>query len=126
MKADNDGFPVVGDESGSQLGVRLDMDIDADDEGYVWPRSGGVSVSPGNPVSLPRHRRPPEYSGTGRDPVWSIGATALPDGLVYRDDPDKPDRHGFIEPSTRMELDEYRLLIRETRQSWVRLKRDTP
>jgi hypothetical protein len=116
MEADVDGYPREG-ASARRLGVR-DTDITADDEFEVEPLSGGISVSPNAPENLPRHRRPPEYGGTGKDPVWMIDSDELPEGLTYTPDDRDPDTHGFIEPTERMRFDVYEDLISETRNSW--------
>ena len=67
-----------------------------------------MSVSPPPPENLPPIRRPPEYGGEGKDPVWQLDTDEPPEELIYRPDPDAPERHGFIEPSRRMPFKEYR------------------
>jgi len=70
-------------------------------------------VSPDDVLNLPGHRRPPRFHGTGKDPVFWIDDESLPDGLVYRDDPDL-EGHGFIEPARLMRFEDCERLIRET------------
>lgn len=77
-----------------------------------------MSVSPPPPQNLQKHRRPPEYSGTGRDPIWEMETDELPDGLIYRPDPGRPDEHGFVEPDRVMSLEDYRRLLHGTREFW--------
>jgi hypothetical protein len=120
MRADVDGRPKVGDDARS-LGVRLSgrtRDIVADDSGFVYPETGGMSASPPPPSNLQRHRRPREYGGTGRDPIWELEPDELPGGLRYRPDPERPDGHGLIEPDRAMDVEEYRRLLGETRGLW--------
>src|SRR5207237_704553 len=59
------------------LGVRPGVDVPATQEDLVLPGQGEVSVSPDDPLNLPYFRRPPEFQGTGRDPVWSIEDSQL-------------------------------------------------
>jgi hypothetical protein len=42
----------------------------------------------------------------------------LPDGLIYRPDPGRPDEHGFVEPDRVMSLEDYRRLLHGTREFW--------
>ncbi|HEX9679788.1 MAG TPA: RHS repeat-associated core domain-containing protein, partial [Candidatus Saccharimonadales bacterium] len=115
MKKANDGLPEVG-SSGRTLGVRP-QDIPVEN-GMVRPNTGGMSVSPNSPHNLPPHRRPPEFGGTGKDPVFCIESSCLSDGLQYRPDPNNPTGHGFIEPSREMSSEEYQKLLGETRPLW--------
>lgn len=120
MKTGEDGLPKIGDDARS-LGVRLSgrvRDIVADGSGAVHPQTGGMSVSPPPPENLQKHRRPPEYGGTGRDPIWEMETDELPDGLIYRPDPARPDEHGFVEPDRVMSLEDYRRLLHGTREFW--------
>jgi hypothetical protein len=117
MRLDPDGGPALG-ESARKLGVRQAIDIEPDPESVVQPASGGMSVSPGSPENLPRHRRPPGWGGTGLDRVWAIFSSELGEKLVYRPDPAQPDIHGFIEPVAPMKFDEYQQALGETRSGW--------
>ena len=76
MREASDGRPVCG-SSARMLGARPHIDVPVDRSGIVHPGTGGMSVVPDSPRHLPRHRRPPEYGGTGNDPVWRIQETAL-------------------------------------------------
>jgi hypothetical protein len=117
MRAHLDGSPVIG-ESARTLGARRGIDIELDEDAFIAPEIGGMSVSPGGPENLPRHRRPPEWGGTGLDPVWRISGSDLGEDLLYRPDPLDPDVHGFIEPARAMAFDEYQALLVQTRSKW--------
>src|SRR5207248_2974821 len=106
MRPAADGFPLAGPLART-LGARPDIDLAADARGMVRPGIGGVSVSPGDPMHLPPHRRPPEFGGMGRDPVWRIGMSELGEDLTYRPDPANPSGHGFIEPAREMPFTAY-------------------
>jgi len=118
MQRDVDGGPVAG-ESARKLGARHGIDIEPDEDSLVQPASGGMSVSPGSPANLPRHRRPPEWGGSGLDSLWAISSSKLGERLVYRPDPDQPEVHGFIEPSEGMTFAEYQAALAGTRSDWV-------
>jgi len=96
----------------------VDFECGGNSGGTVHPGSGGVSVSPNSPRNLPEHRRPPDFGGRGRDPVWSMDSGRLPEGLTYRPDPHNPAGHGFIEPSRPMTVDKYQSLLASTQGSW--------
>lgn len=117
MEEDGEGHPRVG-SSARRLGVRAGWDIPVDDEDEVEPYTGGMSVTPHSPEGLPFFRRPAGYGGTGKDPLWVIESGALGEGLIYRPDDSSPDTHGFVEPSTRMRLDEFEDLLASTRHDW--------
>jgi hypothetical protein len=86
----------------------------------VQPGQGGLSVSPDDPLNLPYFRRPPEWQGAGRDPVWVILDTALAPDLCYRPDPSQSG-HGFIEPIRPMSLADYQRALEQTRRLWSRV-----
>jgi hypothetical protein len=117
MRRGSDGFPLAA-ESARALGARREIDIEVDEDSRVQPASGGMSASPNSPANLPRHRRPPEWGGTGLDPVWEISSARLGAGLVYRADPLEPETHGFIEPDRPMRFEEYQGALAETRHDW--------
>jgi RHS repeat-associated protein len=119
MKSDGKGVPELG-ASKRTLGAMPDVDIPVV-SGYVSPGTGGLSVSPGSPYNLPSHRRPPEFGGTGKDPVWGIRPCDLGLDLSYRPDPFNPSKHGFIEPSRPMKFNEYQDALGATRWLWGRM-----
>lgn len=125
MRADADGRPALG-PTARTLGVRPGPvggvlgDVLVDAEGMVEPGAGGMSVSPDDPANLPEHRRPPALGGSGKDPVFGIGADALGSDLSYRPDPDDPGVHGFVEPGRRMRLEDYQEAVAATRGAWWR------
>jgi hypothetical protein len=120
MKEDTDGLPVL-EASARGLGVRPAIDVPAEQASeVVRPGQGGVSVSPDDPLNLPKHRRPPELQGNGRDPVWTIADSDLPPDLRFRVDPESP-KHGFLEPARQMTLLEYEIAINTTRKLWRKL-----
>jgi hypothetical protein len=118
MKAAADGFPEVG-ATARTVGVRPGTDISVDSAGMVHSGTGGMSVTPDDPVGLPDHRRPPECGGgTGRDPVFRILRSALGSDLTYRPDPANPTGHGFVEPAKSMSIDDYQGALAATRTRW--------
>src|SRR4051812_28512904 len=106
MQTNDVGRPTV-DESNRTLGARRMLDIPVDEDGYVQPEAGGMSVTPDDPGQLPRWRRPVEFGGTGTDPVFNVQDTDLGPKLRFRADPERPWAHGFVEPARRMKFEEY-------------------
>jgi hypothetical protein len=45
-----------------------------------------MSLARFTPLNLPRHRRPPEWGGTGKDPVWTTLSTIFAGPLTYNPD----------------------------------------
>jgi hypothetical protein len=119
MMDDGEGQPVCG-PSARKLGVRLEGDIRIPDDGIVEPGTGGMSVGLDDPMNVRPHRRPSEFGGFGRDPLWRIDEADLPDRLVMRPDPEDPSRHGFVEPIERMSLAEYQEVLATSRGFWER------
>lgn len=101
----------------AHLGIRIGTDIEPDDDGNVRPETGGMSVTPNDPMDLPQHRRPAELGGTGKWPVWWIHDGKLPVSLNYRPDP-RSRTHGFVEPSDLMRLENYQGSIEGTAPNW--------
>ena len=104
--------------SARTLGARPNVDIPVNEDESVEPDMGGISVSPDSPDNLPPYRRPPEFGGTGKDPIWELNTDDLPYELVYRPDSQAPDRHGFIEPAYRMTFEQYQEALSDTRSLW--------
>ncbi len=122
MKEGGDGLLEEG-ESARSLGVRPGIDVPASEsEEEVQPGQGGPSESPDDPLNLPAFRRPPEYHGVGKDPVWIIAAADLAPDLCYRPDPASKG-HGFIEPTRPMTLGDYKRALSRTRGLWRKAAR---
>jgi len=137
MKIEGDR-PQVG-RGAFLLGVRVgpgeNDDVNPDEEGYVHPRCGGMSVSP-SLGALPPHRLPrrlrhayPERFPEARAPnsihCWSMGEGAfvedqVADRLYLRLDPANPETHGFVEPAGKMNTAEYEAALAATRVQWQR------
>lgn len=127
MKAAADGLPEVG-KTGRYLGARprgkfRDFRCDLDDNDPVRPGDGGMSVSPPPPTNLHRLVRPPEYGGSGKDPLWELETDQLPPELTYRDDehPERYGKHGFIEAAQEMIFSDYQEALHGTRNLWKRV-----
>ena len=119
MKVGDDGRPKPGWSGARTLVARCSIDIPLrQDDGFVEPGMGGVSVSPPPPENLPPSRLPVDMGGTGKDPIWELETDELPSELTYRPDPDTPDTHGFIEPSRVMSYGDYLSAVHGTRSLW--------
>jgi hypothetical protein len=119
MQETSDGEPAIG-PSARALGARPHVDIPVDPSGSVHPGTGGMSVAPDTPSNLPRHRRPPEHGGTGKDPLWSIQERALGVHLRYVADAVPVPTHGVIEPTILMPFAAYQHALAETAPYWAR------
>jgi hypothetical protein len=131
MVADGDR-PKVG-PSALALGARVPPDEHPDIvvgvEGMVEPRTGGMSVAPAWRL-LPVHRIPrrlrvkfPRAAGKNESFLWRMGDGPFNEGpfsaqLFFRPDPEKPNRHGLVEPATRMHADDYQAALARTRDQW--------
>jgi hypothetical protein len=117
MKSDGE-YPRV-EASARGLGVRVGDggDVQPDDDGTVHP-GAGMSVAPDDPILLPRFRRPREFGGTGKDPVWRILDGSLPNLLAFV--ADAPD-HGVICPAEAMLLGAYEAALSDTQRDWSRV-----
>ncbi|MGE5783808.1 MAG: RHS repeat-associated core domain-containing protein [Myxococcales bacterium] len=116
---DAGGTPATG-QSARALGVRPGTgpgtDIPVDAAGMVHPGTGGMSVAP-SPGALPAHRRPAEFGGSGKDPVWGHSASDLGPNLTYV--PDSA-THGTIQPSRPMKFEEYEGALCATGSCWFK------
>ncbi len=122
MKPDTSGGPKIG-PSARTLGVRPGAQGDIPVEGdVVKPNTGGMSVTPDDPMGLPSFRRPPGMGGTGKDPVYCISEECLGQSLRYRPDPHRPNEHGFIEPSKPMTLEDFQKALADTVRSWKKVE----
>jgi RHS repeat-associated protein len=108
------GVPEVG-ANARALGARPGVDIPVGPDGMVHPGTGGMSVAP-SPGALPEFRRPPQFGGTGRDPVWGMSTDDLGSQLRYV--PDSP-THGTVQPSMSMTFDEYQQALCATGACWT-------
>lgn len=113
MREASDGLPMIG-PTARTLGVRPDDDISVR-EGKVQPGTGGMSVAPDDPFHLPRHRRPPEFGGTGKDPVWCIDIRDSGTDLSFRQD--KPS-HGLFEPAREMSIEDFQQALADLAPKW--------
>ena len=132
MLADG-GKPKVGSES-KMLGVRIaptpQADIPVDEQGVVYPQTGGMSVAPEwrkLPYFLvPKRLRAlrPDARGSNQLACWTLGQGAfkqgdLSDNLVLRPDPNGLARHGLVEPKVEMSIETFQEALAKTRDRWV-------
>ncbi len=118
MKMSNMGRPACA-PTARTLGARSPDDITPDLEGKVHPGTGGMSITPGDPLLLPPHRRPSHLAGGyGKDPAWEIREEQLGSDLLLRLDPREPGEHGFVEPSSVVLLDAYQQALCSTAPGW--------
>ena len=115
MAKAEDGNPLI---APNHLGVREGLDIEPNADLNVRPKTGGMSVTPNDPMDLPQHRRPVELGGTSKWHVWWIHDGKLPSTLSYRPDP-RSSTHGFVEPSNIMSLNDYQSAIAGTAPTWT-------
>jgi hypothetical protein len=120
-----DGFPQVG-RSAIELGVRVPEDIATDEDGFVKPGTGGMSVAPKSALSVPPHRRPRGmYMGsTGKknNRMYALADSDIPaDKLSARLDPQRPQMHAFVEPAVMIELAKYERDLADTQIKWRRV-----
>ncbi len=76
-----------------------------------------MSVAPDRPMNLPAHRRPPQFGGTGKDPVWGIHTDLLGGDVVFRQD--KP-THGLFEPAREMSIEEFQQALADLAPKWFK------
>jgi hypothetical protein len=144
-----DDRPKIG-RSGRLLGIRQGIDIDTIEVPDSWVNSIGylriesdrgesknlVTVAVRNTKgmsasisieSLPLHRKPIAWGGTGRDPIWQIDSSYLDsaeptlrerDLEAVRDSP----THVSIMPRATMLLAKYELALANTQKYWQRVE----
>lgn len=117
MKKDSDGKPMCGTKA-NELGLRPGVDITADSDGMVHPKTGGLSTTPDDPGRLPPHVRPPSLGGRGKLPLYVLEVEGDGGGLAARRDPKHPHRHAFIEPTVSMALTALQALLCSGRDDW--------
>ena len=113
-----DGTQPAVEQSARGLGVRAEgtpRDVEPDGDGMVYPRGGGMSVAPDDPMNLQQHRRPEDWGGTGKDPLWQITVDDVPAELEYRSD---KIGHGLVEPANAVLLEDYREHLAGTAPTW--------
>ena len=140
MAAANDQ-PKLG-RSARLLGIRPGIDIDTievpqiwlDDLGYLRPElergvgadlaivairntkgmSTSISIS-----TLPSHRKPIAFGGTGRDPIWQIDSSYITGDIeAVRDSP----THVSIVPKVTMLLARFESALANTQTYWQRVE----
>lgn len=116
MRDDPSGGPMVG-PTARTLGVRPGDDLPVVG-GRVNPGTGGMSVAPDSPMNLPAHRRPPQFGGSGKDPVWGIDTGSIGGDIVYRRD--KP-THGLFEPAGEMSIEAFQKALADLAPRWLKL-----
>jgi hypothetical protein len=122
MMPDVDSLPKAG-KSARMLGIRVPEDIVQDENGFVRPETGGMSVAPNSAWNVPNHRRPRGMcmgsTGNYNDRMYALADTAIPaDKLNVRPDPLQPDMHAFVEPAVTVELARYESDLANTRNDW--------
>jgi len=86
--------------------------------GNVRPGTGGMSVAPDSPYNLPRHRKPSQFGGIAKDPVWVIDESELGSDLKFVAD---TPQHGTIQPAREMTIDEFQAALANTAPKWRRI-----
>lgn len=115
--------PDVG-ESARTLGVRPGADVEIS-SGSVGPKDSagkfqGMSVAPDTPFNLFLVRRPVEFGGSGKDPVWAIKRSLVIDPNLQVVD-DKPG-HALLAPNKCLLYQEYKRSLEATRPFWKKIK----
>ena len=122
---DAGGVPALG-ESARKLGVRKGTDLTVETVGDTETAKHdkkGMSTSPNSPKNLPSHRRPSEWGGTGKDPVWEIDSSDLnTDKIEWHED--DPGKHGIVRPTRDMPYSEFKSELEGTQSKWT--KKDAP
>jgi hypothetical protein len=122
-----DGLPKA-EASKTGLGVLVgsgpDDDIPIQADGLLHPRTGGMSVSPDDPMYLPTWRRPKKFGGTGKHPVWVISSELIQGQIVYWPDDPNPEGvvdHGLVEPSAPTTEEVLQAALAATQEHWREL-----
>ncbi len=138
--AEQNGKPKTG-RSARLLGVRPNIDINIeqmpigylDEQGYLLPESQrktqgefltvairntkGMSVSL-SIEGLPAFRKPSQFGGTGKDPLWQIDDSIITGDLIpIQDSP----THISILPRVTMSLEKYEAALTHTQKYWERV-----
>ncbi|BAU12725.1 hypothetical protein LEP3755_32560 [Leptolyngbya sp. NIES-3755] len=127
MQADvaNGVIPLLGNNSGSQLGVRT-IDVPNAANNVVQPATGGMSTS--STGQVPSHTVSSLYTNgshnqTGQNVQtfrwkWMINTVNLPNTLTTRND---HGNHVLIEPAAAMSLAAFRTAVQGTQPNWQRI-----
>jgi hypothetical protein len=138
--AEQNGKPKIG-RSARLLGVRPNIDINTeqmpigylDEQGYLLPESQrkiqgenltvairdtkGMSVSV-SIEGLPEFRKPSQFGGNGKDPLWQIDDSNITGDLqAVQDSP----THVSILPRITMLLEKYETALANTHKYWERV-----
>jgi hypothetical protein len=138
--AEQNGKPKIG-RSARLLGVRPTIDINIEqmpigclnEQGYWLPESQrklhgdlvavairdtkGMSVSL-SIEGLPAFRKPSQFGGNGKDPLWQIDDSIIAGDLqAVQDSP----THVSIMPRVTMALEKYEIALANTQQYWQRV-----
>lgn len=120
MLADEDGRPRCR-ATANALGVRLGVEMQADERGTVGPASGGLLVADSG-KSLPPHLRPESLGGTSRLPVFLLYVDDLGDGLALRVVSEATLSETFIVPKEQVSFETYQAALAATRDKWVKVQ----
>lgn len=86
--------------------------------GMVQANGRGMSMARFTPLNLPENRRPPEWGGTGKDPVWTTISSIFTGPLAYN--PDKP-WHANAAAAFAMSVAAMQTALAATRVAWTRV-----
>lgn len=125
MKADADGLPTTQGNPKMALSVKIgdgEYDDIPEEEGFVKPGTGGLSVTHDDPHKLPAHRLPPSYGGSAKgNVVFFIEHAELGAELLAVYDPiEDDDSHYCVQPAQRCAVEVYLLNLANTRTNWNR------
>ena len=116
LKKEENGKPKIG-ESSTTLGARQGKDIPVIDD-YVYPNTGGMSVSREDFRGIPPTRLEEYYAGKSKEFMFQIKENALPESLKTRFLGDK-ENHYAIEPTTECFFAKYQDDLHGTRDKWT-------
>ena len=117
MKIDKaDGFPKLTPNKTSGLGIRRNIDIKLDKEGFVHPEVGGLSayIPPGS--NIHENFRPPK----SKNAIWMLDLDVLHHRLLCYSLDSESRSHGVIQPVVSMSYSEFVDNINQTRMDWIR------
>ena len=138
---DDNGKPKLG-RNARCLGIRPNIDIDlqnvlqgwVDKRGFLLPESKRrnigmevkVVIKNGKGMSLslsveglPKFRKPPQFGGNGKDPIWEIDSHNLRGDLEAIEDGSS---HVSLIPRRTMLLERYEQALARTQNDWIMVK----